>query len=292
DGDQKRTHSIFSVTSVQLHWRTLVYNLVYRSMGMSLRGTTVSADWSATCEQLLGKVPNKFKGSQIEMGWLENNFEHIEAFTSDVEKEQFVRAFILRLIGNPKIQECVLDELLANRSIWHVKVPLMNFAMTTFHKKHIEIWQHMYGYLSTREPFFMPKLVTSSDYMDWFRNHGKPYLLLVSEKSRQRRRRRPIQGPINPRSGGDAVRDRHLLHMHTRTRLPGNLQSQLSTEEEDEVSDQPRRAREDKVRGNMLVPQAFVIRPLLLQYPIEAPSTAWLQNLVRSALAPDAIATT
>ncbi|MBA0770214.1 hypothetical protein Gotri_018876 [Gossypium trilobum] len=200
-------------------------------MGMSLRGTTVSADWSATCEQLLGKVPNKFKGSQIEMGWLENNFEHIEDFTSDVEKEQFVRAFILRLIGSllmpdkfhnlfvwmlysdPKIQECVLDELLANRSVWHVKVPLINFAMvemqesdrTTFHKKHIEIWQHMYGYLSTREPFFTPKLVTSSDYMDWFTNHGKPYLLQVSEKSRQRRRRRPIQGPINPRSGGDAV---------------------------------------------------------------------------------------
>ncbi|MBA0560880.1 hypothetical protein Golob_017753, partial [Gossypium lobatum] len=100
DGDQRRTRSIFSATSVQLHWRTLVYNLVYRSMGMSLRGTTVSADWSATCEQLLGKVPNKFKGSQIEMGWLENNFEHIEAFTSDVEKEQFVLAFILRLIGS------------------------------------------------------------------------------------------------------------------------------------------------------------------------------------------------
>ncbi|MBA0832521.1 hypothetical protein Goarm_016909, partial [Gossypium armourianum] len=186
DRDQRRTRSIFSATSVQLHWRTSVYNLVYRSMGMSLRGTTVSADWSATCEQLLGKVPNKFKGSRIEMGWLENNFEHIEAFTSDVEKEQFVRAFILRLIGS-------------------LLMPDKFHNLTTFHKKHIEIWQHMYGYLSTREPFFMPKLVTSSDYMDWFRNHRKPYLLLVSEKSRQRRHRRSIQGPINPRSGGDAV---------------------------------------------------------------------------------------
>ncbi|MBA0742031.1 hypothetical protein Gogos_015136, partial [Gossypium gossypioides] len=224
DGDQRRTRSIFSATSVQLHWRTSVYNLVYRSMGMSLWGTTVSADCSATCEQLLGKVPNKFKGSRIEMGWLEDNFEHIEAFTSDVEKEQFVHAFILRLIGSllmpdkshnlfvwmlyadSKIQECVPDELLANRSIFHVKVPLINFAMTSFHKKHIEIWQHMYGYLSTREPFFTPKLVTSSDYMDWFRNHKKPYLLPVSKKSRQCRRRRPIQWPINPRLGGDAAK--------------------------------------------------------------------------------------
>ncbi|KHG09214.1 hypothetical protein F383_13165 [Gossypium arboreum] len=75
----------------------------------------------------------------------------------------------------------------------------------TFYKKHIEIWKHMYDYLSTREPFFTPELVTSSDYMDWFRNHGKPYLLSISEKSKQRRRRRPIQGPINPRSGRDAA---------------------------------------------------------------------------------------
>ncbi|MBA0877511.1 hypothetical protein Goshw_000350, partial [Gossypium schwendimanii] len=194
DGDQRRTHSIFSATSVQLHWWTLVYNLVYRSMGMPLRRTTVSADWSATREQLLGKVD-----------WESANARQISQYGTF--------KFVWMLYTDPKIQECVLDELLANRSIWHVKVALMNFAMvemqesdrTTFHKKHIEIWQHMYGYLSTREPFFTPKLVTSSDYMDWFRNHGKPYLLLVSEKSRQRRRRRPIQGPINPRSGGDAV---------------------------------------------------------------------------------------
>ncbi|MBA0707291.1 hypothetical protein Golax_019343 [Gossypium laxum] len=46
-----------------------------------------SANWTATCEQLLGKVPNKFRGSQIEMGWLEDNFKTIEASASDVEKE-------------------------------------------------------------------------------------------------------------------------------------------------------------------------------------------------------------
>ncbi|MBA0750227.1 hypothetical protein Gogos_001645 [Gossypium gossypioides] len=33
------------------------------------------------------------------MKWLEDNFQTIEASASDVEKEQFARAFILRLIG-------------------------------------------------------------------------------------------------------------------------------------------------------------------------------------------------
>ncbi|MBA0676686.1 hypothetical protein Goari_018153 [Gossypium aridum] len=48
------------------------------------------ADSSATCEQLLGNVSNKFRGSWIEMGWLEDNFKTIEASASNIEKEQFV----------------------------------------------------------------------------------------------------------------------------------------------------------------------------------------------------------
>ncbi|KAK5844360.1 hypothetical protein PVK06_000496 [Gossypium arboreum] len=67
--------------------------------GEVVTGPVLSADWSETCEQLLGKVPNKFKGSRIEMKWLEDNFKTIKASASDVEKEQFARAFILKLIG-------------------------------------------------------------------------------------------------------------------------------------------------------------------------------------------------
>ncbi|MBA0746892.1 hypothetical protein Gogos_009365, partial [Gossypium gossypioides] len=33
------------------------------------------------------------------MGWLKDNFKQIEASASDIEKEQFARTFILRLIG-------------------------------------------------------------------------------------------------------------------------------------------------------------------------------------------------
>ncbi|MBA0637963.1 hypothetical protein Godav_029702 [Gossypium davidsonii] len=42
-------------------------------------GSVARADSSVTCEQLLGNVSNKFRGSWIEMGWLEDNFKTIEA---------------------------------------------------------------------------------------------------------------------------------------------------------------------------------------------------------------------
>ncbi|KAK5831814.1 hypothetical protein PVK06_015613 [Gossypium arboreum] len=67
--------------------------------GEVVTGPVISADWSATCEQLLEKMLNKFRGSQIEIGWLKDNFQNIEASVSDFEKEQFTRAIILRLIG-------------------------------------------------------------------------------------------------------------------------------------------------------------------------------------------------
>ncbi|MBA0841504.1 hypothetical protein Goarm_003992, partial [Gossypium armourianum] len=66
--------------------------------GGAVTGPIVSADWSATCKELPGKVPNKCRGSRIEMKWFENNFQTIDASTSDIGKEQLAHAFILRLI--------------------------------------------------------------------------------------------------------------------------------------------------------------------------------------------------
>ncbi|KAK5771630.1 hypothetical protein PVK06_047858 [Gossypium arboreum] len=55
--------------------------------GDAVTGPVVNADWSATCEQLLGNVPNKFRGSRIKMKWLEKNFQTIKALTSNAKKE-------------------------------------------------------------------------------------------------------------------------------------------------------------------------------------------------------------
>lgn len=75
----------------------------------------------------------------------------------------------------------------------------------TFHKKYIEFWQYKYAYLLTCEPFLTLKLQTSLDYIDWLRHHGKSYLLLTSEKSRQRHRKMARQGSIKLRSRGNAA---------------------------------------------------------------------------------------
>ncbi|KAG8472799.1 hypothetical protein CXB51_034729 [Gossypium anomalum] len=76
----------------------------------------------------------------------------------------------------------------------------------TFHKKYIEMWERRYDFLPMCEPFLILELATSPDYMDWFNYNDKSYLLPDSERNRQRRRRRPRRGPINPRlEDGDAM---------------------------------------------------------------------------------------
>ncbi|KAG8481229.1 hypothetical protein CXB51_025994 [Gossypium anomalum] len=104
-------------------------------------GSVVSVDWSATYDQLLGKVLNKFRGSQIEMRWLDDNFQTIKDLEIDVEKEQFTHAFILKLIrvrmdtiSGSEDLKMHLGLILANLSIWHVKVPLIIFAMVDMHE--------------------------------------------------------------------------------------------------------------------------------------------------------------
>ncbi|XP_016706905.1 serine/threonine-protein phosphatase 7 long form homolog [Gossypium hirsutum] len=67
--------------------------------GDVITGPVVTVDWTATREQLLGKVLNKFRDSWIKMRCLEDNIQTMEASVSDVEKEQFTCAFILSLIG-------------------------------------------------------------------------------------------------------------------------------------------------------------------------------------------------
>ncbi|XP_016679204.1 protein MAIN-LIKE 2-like [Gossypium hirsutum] len=52
------------------------------------------------CEALLGKVPNKFQGGWIDMKWLETNFKDLSLNVPNNCKEQYTRAFILRLIGD------------------------------------------------------------------------------------------------------------------------------------------------------------------------------------------------
>ncbi|KAH1047047.1 hypothetical protein J1N35_037831 [Gossypium stocksii] len=65
---------------------TITHKDVSLQLGLSINGdvitgSIVSADWSATYEQLQGKVLNKFRGSQIEMKCLEDSFQNYQGFS-------------------------------------------------------------------------------------------------------------------------------------------------------------------------------------------------------------------
>ncbi|MBA0729304.1 hypothetical protein Golax_023043 [Gossypium laxum] len=53
-----------------------------------------------------------------------------------------------------------------------------NTNWSVFFSKYIKIWKNLYDYIPTREPITVPESACTSDYMQWFRTHGKPYLLL------------------------------------------------------------------------------------------------------------------
>ncbi|MBA0655064.1 hypothetical protein Goklo_007583 [Gossypium klotzschianum] len=44
-------------------------------------------------------MSNKFSSNRIYMKWFEDNFLHLNNSSSAVERQQFTRAFMLRLIG-------------------------------------------------------------------------------------------------------------------------------------------------------------------------------------------------
>ncbi|MBA0809116.1 hypothetical protein Gohar_024791, partial [Gossypium harknessii] len=64
-----------------------------------IMGATIVPNKEDLCGALLGKVPNKFKGGQILMNWLEKNFQKLHSHATEVVKEQYARAFILQFIG-------------------------------------------------------------------------------------------------------------------------------------------------------------------------------------------------
>ncbi|MBA0561130.1 hypothetical protein Golob_017981 [Gossypium lobatum] len=165
----------------------------------------VTTDWKDVCEQLLGRVLDTIFRGRIDMNWLKRNFVGFNAKSSEVEREQHTRAYILRItrgllmpdkswnhrpsyVGQPeklkdiqllldqqseadmpysdsRTQAYILSEFLVNPNIWHVNVPLA---------------------------------------MPWFRHHSKPYLLSKVAKGRQRHMRRPQRAPRKARFGAVA----------------------------------------------------------------------------------------
>ncbi|KAH1129915.1 hypothetical protein J1N35_001293 [Gossypium stocksii] len=57
--------------------------------GSIIMGLAIVGGWSGICEQLLGKVPERFFSSRIEIKWLEQNLNYLDNYMSDLEREQY-----------------------------------------------------------------------------------------------------------------------------------------------------------------------------------------------------------
>ncbi|KAH1038553.1 hypothetical protein J1N35_040296 [Gossypium stocksii] len=88
---------------------------------------------------------------------------------------------------DPAIRAVILDEFFQNPNIWHVKVPMVTYAIVEMHQ---------------------------SDRV--LRIHGKPNLLSKEERRRQIRVERERRGPLNPRR-----RDDHASPSIAATQSPG-----------------------------------------------------------------------
>ncbi|MFQ6622332.1 hypothetical protein Gotur_001697 [Gossypium turneri] len=54
--------------------------------GYPITGYVQSGDWGAVCYELLGAIPEKINGGQIDMGWLRNTFSESDDDSTEVER--------------------------------------------------------------------------------------------------------------------------------------------------------------------------------------------------------------
>ncbi|KAG8482415.1 hypothetical protein CXB51_024481 [Gossypium anomalum] len=143
------------------------------------------------------------------------NIVSLSIFTSSSGPPIYIpthNEFQWTLYEDPEIRAVIPDEYFQNPNAWHVKVPLVNFAIVEMHQldrvlrfwsHFIQMWKDRYDYIPTREPIIVPKLACVPEYMPWFKINGKPYLLLEEERRWQLRVQRERRGPLNPRRRDD-----------------------------------------------------------------------------------------
>ncbi|KAK5803175.1 hypothetical protein PVK06_030816 [Gossypium arboreum] len=65
----------------------------------ALTGSIQSANWGAICYDLLGAISDNIFEGRIEMGWLQDIFSELENDSTELERIQYARAYILEMIG-------------------------------------------------------------------------------------------------------------------------------------------------------------------------------------------------
>ncbi|KAH1055185.1 hypothetical protein J1N35_033250 [Gossypium stocksii] len=67
--------------------------------GYTVTGSTQSTYWSAVCYELLGAIPDRIKEGRIEMGWLRDKLPEPDDDSTELERIQYDRTYILEIIG-------------------------------------------------------------------------------------------------------------------------------------------------------------------------------------------------
>ncbi|MBA0583697.1 hypothetical protein Gorai_014544, partial [Gossypium raimondii] len=122
--------------------------------------------------------------------------------------QQTKAEFLWMPYADPRIQEYVSTKFLANHNIWNVKVPLIIFAIIEMHESNQVMRQFGCTLRIPPPPQELDDLHNTKlrerlkeDWPAFHKKHNnKSYLLLVSDRSRQRCCKRPRQGLISPRS--------------------------------------------------------------------------------------------
>ncbi|KAK5839788.1 hypothetical protein PVK06_008627 [Gossypium arboreum] len=163
-----RINLLFS-TKTRPRKRDLVATSAKRSLGGALcpvdgyavTGSTSSTDWGAICYELLGAIPDKINGGRIEMGCniVQGNVRgdateqsqnrrlpittaiigtiSLSIFTSSSRPPIYISThneFQWTPYEDPAIRAVILDEFFQNPNVWHVKVPLVNYATMEMHQ--------------------------------------------------------------------------------------------------------------------------------------------------------------
>ncbi|MBA0711393.1 hypothetical protein Golax_010582 [Gossypium laxum] len=131
--------------------------------GSVLTESAQSADWGATCYDLLGAILDNIYRGQIEIGWLRDIFQEPEDDSTEVERIRYAQRWLLKLVdfratselswgfvvlstlygemcqGIPTALEdlrLLLDQQSEahNSNVWHVRVPLVIYATVKMHQ--------------------------------------------------------------------------------------------------------------------------------------------------------------
>ncbi|KAG8499333.1 hypothetical protein CXB51_005850 [Gossypium anomalum] len=67
--------------------------------GYAVTGSASSTEWGVVCYELLGDIPDNINEGRIEMGWLRDKFPELDNDSTELERIQYARAYIIEMVG-------------------------------------------------------------------------------------------------------------------------------------------------------------------------------------------------